>query len=59
MKKLDKDGGEYKLTIPCEDNEDLDETIYNMLSEIESKADRRNCFIEADVTALDGSDKSW
>jgi len=30
-----------------------------MLSEIDSHADRKNCFIEADVTALDNSGRSW
>jgi len=58
MKKLDKDGWEYELTIPYENDKDLDDTIYDMLSEIESKADYRNCFTEADVYAVD-SDKSW
>ncbi len=32
MKKLDKDGCEYELTIPYENDKDLDETIYYMLS---------------------------
>ena len=58
MKKLNKDGWEYELTIPCENDEDLDDTIYDMLSEIDQMADRRNCFTEADVTAID-SDRSW
>ncbi len=53
---MKKDGGEYELNIPYED---LDETVYGMLSEIESTADRRNCFIEGDLTALDGSGRSW
>ena len=58
MKKLDKDGWEYELNVH-EKDEDLDETIHDMLSEIESTADRRNGFTEVNVTALDSSDKSW
>jgi hypothetical protein len=58
MKKLNKDGWDYELTISYENDEDLDETIYDMLSEIDAMADLRNCFTEADVTAI-GSDRSW
>ena len=58
MKKLYKDGWEYELTIPYENDKDLDDTIYEMLSESESTADMRHCFIETDVTAI-GSDRSW
>ena len=39
-------------------DKDLDNIIYNMLLEMSSEADYRNCFIETDVTALD-SDRSW
>ena len=49
---------EYELTIPYKNEKDLDNTIYDMLSEMERTADYRNCFIEVDVTA-EGSDKSW
>ena len=58
MKMLEKDGRRYELTSHYDD-EDLDNTIYDMLSEIDSVSDRRNCFIEADVTALDDSERSW
>ncbi|MBF0302666.1 MAG: recombinase family protein, partial [Desulfamplus sp.] len=59
MKKPDKDGWEYELTIPYENDKDLDDKINSMLAEMDSEADMRNCFIEADVTAMDGSDRSW
>ena len=58
MKKLYKDGWEYELTTPYDNDKDLDDTIYEMLSESESTADMRHCFIETDVTAI-GSDRSW
>lgn len=59
MKKLDKDSWEYELTIPYSSDEDLDETIYDMLDEMATTADLRNCFIEYDLRALDDSDRSW
>lgn len=58
MKKPTKDGWEYQLTIPFQNNKDLDDTIHGILSEMSSEADSRHCFIEADVTAVD-SDRSW
>ncbi len=59
MKKLDKDGWEYELTIPYENDEDLDDIIYDMLDEAGRIADYRHCFIEYDVRALDDSDRAW
>jgi DNA invertase Pin-like site-specific DNA recombinase len=59
MKKNDEDSCEYELTIPYKNEKELDDIILNMLSEIDSHADRKNCFIEADVTALDNSGRSW
>jgi DNA invertase Pin-like site-specific DNA recombinase len=59
MKKPDKDGWEYELTIPYENDNELDDKINSMLAEMDSEADMKNCFIEADVTAMDGSDRSW
>jgi hypothetical protein len=56
MKKLE--GWEYELTIPYEDDKDLDETIYDMLTEIETIASLRNCFTESDVTAVE-KDRPW
>ena len=59
MKKLDSKGQEYELTIPGSTDEELEKAIYDMLSEAASLADDRHCFIEPDVVALDGSDRSW
>lgn len=59
MEKPDKNGWQYILTIPYRTPDDLDDTIYDILREAESTADSRHCFIEADVRALDGSDRSW
>lgn len=53
-------GVEYTLTIPYETEEHLEQIIYrDILQEADSTADARHCFIEADVRALDGSDRSW
>jgi DNA invertase Pin-like site-specific DNA recombinase len=59
MQKPDKNGWQYILTIPYQTQEDLDDTIYDILRETQSTADERYCFIEADVRALDGSERSW
>lgn len=58
MKKPIKNGSDYELTIPYENDKDLDQTIYEMLSEMDSMADLRNCFIETDVRDMD-DDRSW
>lgn len=52
------DDWEYELLIPYETDEDLDKTIYDMIDEMSRTANRRNCFIEYDVRAVD-SDRSW
>lgn len=59
MEKPRKDSWEYTLTIPYQSELDLDNTIEDILQEAFSTADSYNCFIEADVRALDGSDRSW
>jgi probable addiction module antidote protein len=60
MKKRWPDGNEYELTISYDTDEELDDIIYrDILQEASSQADLRNCFIEADVRALDDSDRSW
>jgi len=58
MKKSKNKNWEYILTIPYENDEDLDETIYRILRDADSHADMRNGFIEADVRTLDGN-RSW
>jgi hypothetical protein len=56
-KKLDKDGWEYEFTVPYKDSKDLDDSIYEIVGEMDSMADCRNCFIETDITSGDG--RSW
>lgn len=58
VKKPDKDGYEYELTVQYEDDEDLDEIVYGMLRDMDDEADCRHCFIETDIRSKDGS-KSW
>ena len=58
MRKPDPKGYDYELTIPYENDKDLDNTIYDILQEASSIADRRNGFIEAECsprTALSGT----
>jgi len=53
-------GCEYTLTIPYESDEELERIISDeILCEAARLADLRDCFIEADVKALDGSDRYW
>lgn len=59
MKKPQKDGWEYELTIPYETDKDLDDTIDEIAGEMDSIADSRNGFIECDIRALDGSERAW
>jgi DNA invertase Pin-like site-specific DNA recombinase len=59
MKKPRKDSWDYILSIPYETDEELDDLVYDLLQEAASIADARNCFIEADARAMDGSDRAW
>lgn len=59
MQKSDPKGWEYTLTIPYRSEAELEERITDLLQEADAIADRHFCFIEADVRALDGSDRSW
>lgn len=56
MKKLEEN--KYELTFSYRDDADLDRQVYDLLREIESEADMRFCFIEADVWE-EGTDRSW
>lgn len=58
MVKNDKDGWTYTLKIPYETEEELDETIDEMMGEASYIADLRNGFIEMSVTEP-ATDKSW
>jgi len=58
--KLDKDGWEYTLTIPYRTDEELDKIIYDdILQQADSIADRYNCFIETDISAIDNPERIW
>ena len=60
MQKNRPDGWEYTLTISYSTDEELESVIYDdILREADNEADYSNCFIEADVTALDGSERRW
>ncbi|MBI3890095.1 MAG: resolvase-like protein [Candidatus Wallbacteria bacterium] len=58
-RKLAPDGSEYELTIPYEDEADLDRQIEEMLKEIGSIAEGRYCFAESDVHAVDDPERTW
>ncbi|MBI3258812.1 MAG: recombinase family protein [Ignavibacteriae bacterium] len=57
IKKLDD--CKYELSIPYENEKDLGEQIDEIIRGADRQADMRNCFIEIDISALDGSEKSW
>ena len=57
-KKSYKDGYDYILTISYETQEELNEIIDELYSNIHRSADSYNCQAEADITSLDGQ-ISW
>ncbi len=59
MRKPDATRSDYILTLVYDTDADLDATIYDILHEADQIADLHHCFTEADVRALDGSDRSW
>lgn len=59
MRKPDKDGWNYELTVTYSSDEELDDIIYDMLSEAQSIADYRNGFIEADMREVGGRERAW
>lgn len=57
-KKLDKEGTEYQLKIPYENEKELEEAINEMRCDIHSEAESNHCFIEDDdIQDLDNSDR--
>ena len=52
-------GPDYALTIPYEDGNELDETINDIIQDAANTADLRHCFIECEVTVMDGSERRW
>ncbi len=58
MKKLDKDGCRCELTIQYKNDKELESIIDEIYAEMERIADRRHCFIEADMWDASG-ERSW
>ena len=50
--------GDYMLKVPYQTDEELDETIRDLLGDIEEEADMRHCFTEADAY-IEGTDRHW
>lgn len=48
---------EYILTIEYETDDELDEIIADLYSEMNFLADSRHCFIDAEISTLDGKRK--
>ncbi len=60
MEKMDKHNCRYRLSIPYTSDKELDRIIYDeLLAEAGRMADRRNCFIEADIFSVDDPERSW
>lgn len=56
--KLYKDGCDYILTISYETEEELNKAIEELLEEIHQEASMRYCYVEADVSSIDG-ERYW
>jgi DNA invertase Pin-like site-specific DNA recombinase len=50
--------GEYELKVPYDTDEDLDEAVSELLSDIACDADDRHCFSESEAR-MDGTDRHW
>ncbi len=59
MRKPNANRSDYALTISYDTDDEIDATIDDILREAGQIADLHGCFTEADVRALDGSDRSW
>ncbi len=59
MRTPDANRSGYILTLTYATDAELDATIYDLLREVDMIADLRHCFTEADVRALEGSDRYW
>ncbi len=57
MVKVEEDT--YEFTIEYSDDKNLDKQVYDLLNELQSDADLRNCFSESEVYSLDDSDRGW
>ena len=50
--------GEYELKVPYDNDEDLDATVNELLSDIACDADDRHCFSESDAH-MESTDRHW
>ena len=50
--------GDYELKVPYDNDEDLDETVNELLSDIACDAEDRHCFSESDAR-IEGIDRYW
>lgn len=46
------------LKVPYSSDDDLDKRMHELLGDISSEADDRNCFSESDAR-MEGSDRHW
>lgn len=58
MKKLDKDGRRYQLTVACDNADQLEEIVLAMLDEMYRIASSNECFLEASIHDA-ASDTYW
>ena len=50
MFKPEKDGWDYILKVTYSSPKDLEETVYDIMSEAQSTADMKNCFVEINIS---------
>lgn len=56
--KITPSGYDYIITIPYENDEDLEKQVYDLFREMDSIADMDCCFIEVDASEI-GTDRRW
>lgn len=49
MQRLDADGTEYELRVPCPSREELEESIYALLDDMYRVADANQCLLETSI----------
>ncbi len=50
MFKREKDGWDYILKVTYSSPQDLEETVYDIMSEAQSTDDMKNCFVEINIS---------
>ena len=53
-----RSNGDYELKVPYDNDEDLDETVNELLSDIACDAEDRHCFSESDAR-MEDIDRHW